>query len=1264
MTIQKKIRVGALALAISTVMSSNAGAASSHSFTTFKDLGDASPWARSLIQEAQDKQLMTGDPEGLFRPLQTVTRQEVAAALAKAFNLSVDANSGSSFSDVSKDLWSAGVINAVKREGWMKGDSNGAFRPKDNITREEMAAILARAAGLDKSNEIETVISSFKDSGNISSWAKESVATVVSSGLMIGSNERFSPQKTILRQELATILVRINSDNGDLQNIQRIENGIVTIGEASYTIADSLKPLFKDSNIPVLTNAGVRFVADNGQITQILSLDIVTSGSAAGEGQAEFSKNLIFDGGKASIDGNLKIAADFITIKNLNINGNLEIGEELEHDFYAQQVTVKGSTFVRGGDENTVVFDQSSLKGMEVSKDGVRVEATNKTVVQEVNINSRESGLWGDESITYQTVKVEESAFYVYLAAHINNLELNAGSGETIVSGNGVLDNVTVKGSGEISILNKGAIGKLTITDIETKITLPSNVPIQSIVLPPGVSPEQVIKNYDTVKSQIAKINDLDNPDYNTNAGQKESPSTGGGNGSGSSNGGGSPSNPESPPPTTNPTNRNPLLYYSYQNRNASSADVLVTSEKTGTFYYLAIPSDIDFLLPNKDQIKSGSLPGYDSVLSGEFTVSANQKTVYKLDGMQEDKRYRIWGFFKESGTGVESNVVHLTYILNYHPNSIYVLPYPIANLSQIRIQFTGKLESQITNTLDPAAIIKSGRLRNYGFGHIPITSINWDLSIPDMPILNLNFDTVTLGDGKSFYIDWSYTENGLYIMDTHPDGTIYKKTFGGHGSYGGEDIVALITKQLSIEAGNIEDPTKADDVLHVLKVYPHPLEIELGVIDFNAKAYQKALSESDNYLTYADVQKIIAAVNEKYPAPSTYEADAIRSMNHTNDALIMQGLLRSYASVLTIDKAEYEELHELIRIEIAQSMINQRALDPFKKYSSIEEINIAYEQAYQTVSMVPTSIRFVDSDNQPGIIGGEIIWTPGKVDDVVDHYEILWGTDGQPTSTIANIDKQAGNVYILQHGTMIPAGANQLFVRAILKNGTSTLAISMALEDTLPPTPSGPNVRKDEIRNLLIGADDSMEFSVDGGNTWSPYDERNPPTFPGDVSVGIRVKADPVNQVPAGFITTVSFVDVVNLYIAHNDVRNTFESIYATSALEYSVDNGATWTTFDEQNPPEFPGDMNVLLRERGGQYLPPGPAKSFLFTSKVHMQFPGSDYLWTTSSVAEYSLNGGSWIPLPFDQQVKFQPGDVVDVREAARGVFPAGAKETYTF
>lgn len=1266
MIISKKLSIAAIAtiaLALGTTANSNVLAASNSAAVPFKDLSDASPWARGLIQEAQEKQFMNGDREGLFRPMQAVTRQEAAIALAKALDLQVSNSGASSFSDVPADSWSAGAIEAVRQQGWMKGDSNGAFRPKDEVTREELASVLARAAKLEAEVSKDDEASPFADSHTVSAWAKESVSAVVSSGIMVGSDGKFHPQQSVLRQELAAILLRVESANSGLQKIEKVENGKVTIGETTYAVVESLQPFFAASNAPVLTNAGIRFESADGQITRLLALELVTPGKAAASGQPEFSGNLVLDGGKAIIDGNVKIAADYITIQNISINGDLEIGEELNNDFYAQHISVKGSTHVNGGDENTVVFDQSSLQGMNIRKEGVRVEAVNKTVVQRVQINSKLSGLWGDESITYQQVTLGADVEKVSLYAHISHLELVSGTGATTVTGNGSFDSVTIQGTGEVSLLSTGRIGTITVVDKDAKITLPSNVTIQNIVLPEGVNPEQVIANYDAVKSRIVTVNDVSNPGYAPGTGSG-SPSTGGSGGSGSgSGGGGSPSGPESPPPSI-PDSGNPFLSASYENRKVNSADGTLIADKAGTVYYMAVPLDAN-VRPTVEQVKSGTLPGNVPFVSGSIAVTANQLAVYKLEGLEESEAYGVWAVFKSAGSGEETKSLYLTYISNYIRYTTNVLPYSTKNLSQIRIQFTGELTPQMTSTLDPSALIKNGRLRNYGYGFIPITSVSWDLDIPDMPILNLHFDPVTLGNGNSYRLDWSYVKDALYIMEIRPDGSSTRHGFGGHGSYSGEDVVSLITTQLAIEAGTAADPAKAEDVLHVLKAYPSPLNQELGLIDFNAQEYQKALANAaGRYATFADVKRIITAVNDQYPAPSNDAAAAIRGINNSQSATAIESQLKRYAVALNIDAAAYGQLHEASRLKVAQSILDQRSLLPQKEFTSIGEIQAAFEQAKLAVSAVPVTLSFIDTDTRSGYVGGEVSWTPGADESTVEAYELLWGANGQALESIATIDKNTGNRYILPQGTAIPSGASQLLVRAVLQDGASTIAIYTTVTDTLPAAPEKPNVSKDDRRNILIGADASMEFSVDGEVTWIPYDEQNPPLFPGDVTVRVRVQADPVNQVPAGKVEMVTFVDNVYMYVGINDVSNTFDAAYISSAMEYSADDGATWTTYDEVNPPEFPGDLTILLREKGGDYLPPGPAKSFTFTSKVHMQFPGGNYLWTTSNGAEYSLNGGAWQPLPYDQQVAFQPGDVVEVREAARGVFPAGAIETYNF
>lgn len=76
------------------------------------------------------------------------------------------------------------------------------FGPEDNITREQMAVMLAKATSL-------TVLSGgkeFKDSSTISPWAREAVNQLSSDDLVTGyPDQTFRPQNHTTRAEAASV---------------------------------------------------------------------------------------------------------------------------------------------------------------------------------------------------------------------------------------------------------------------------------------------------------------------------------------------------------------------------------------------------------------------------------------------------------------------------------------------------------------------------------------------------------------------------------------------------------------------------------------------------------------------------------------------------------------------------------------------------------------------------------------------------------------------------------------------------------------------------------------------------------------------------------------------------------------------------------------------------------------------------------------------------------------------------------------------------
>jgi len=155
---------------------------------------------------------MFGDNRGNFRPSADITRAEAITILARTRLLDFEhgistlppgMSSFNAFSDVNPGQWFYYYVAWVYDTGLVQGHT-GRFRPNDPITREELAAIIARIARVRPESD-----TSFHDDGSISPWARRYVYTVYREGLMIGNGGNFRPGANITRAETATTMNRI-----------------------------------------------------------------------------------------------------------------------------------------------------------------------------------------------------------------------------------------------------------------------------------------------------------------------------------------------------------------------------------------------------------------------------------------------------------------------------------------------------------------------------------------------------------------------------------------------------------------------------------------------------------------------------------------------------------------------------------------------------------------------------------------------------------------------------------------------------------------------------------------------------------------------------------------------------------------------------------------------------------------------------------------------------------------------------------------------
>ena len=101
-------------------------------------------WCNNAISTLANGGILTGYPDGSFKPNNTITRGELAAMASRFLDCTKDGYSGQDkFSDIS-DSWAREIINIVAENDLVNGYEDGTFRPDQMITRAETMAIINR----------------------------------------------------------------------------------------------------------------------------------------------------------------------------------------------------------------------------------------------------------------------------------------------------------------------------------------------------------------------------------------------------------------------------------------------------------------------------------------------------------------------------------------------------------------------------------------------------------------------------------------------------------------------------------------------------------------------------------------------------------------------------------------------------------------------------------------------------------------------------------------------------------------------------------------------------------------------------------------------------------------------------------------------------------------------------------------------------------------------------------------------------------------
>ncbi|WP_438348188.1 S-layer homology domain-containing protein [Paenibacillus sp. FA6] len=172
---------------------------------TYSDI--AGHWAESEMKQASQQGIVKGYLDGTFKPNATVSRAEFTVMLMNALKLTSDGVK-LGFSDSDKiGIWARQAVAQSIEVSIVSGYDDGSFRPTANITRAELAAMIAKAYGA-RSTTIDAT--DFADDNDIPVWAKSAITTMKELGIISGRGDnKFAPKETATRAEAVTIIMNL-----------------------------------------------------------------------------------------------------------------------------------------------------------------------------------------------------------------------------------------------------------------------------------------------------------------------------------------------------------------------------------------------------------------------------------------------------------------------------------------------------------------------------------------------------------------------------------------------------------------------------------------------------------------------------------------------------------------------------------------------------------------------------------------------------------------------------------------------------------------------------------------------------------------------------------------------------------------------------------------------------------------------------------------------------------------------------------------------
>lgn len=211
---QNKFLLGAMAMSMATasiVVPIAAETAHADYKTPFKDISKTHVYY-DILHQMRDQGIITGYDDGTFKPDTKISRQHAAVLIERATSLTSKVPF-KQYNDIPKIYPYFDAIQRLQQTGVIKADAKGNFNPTKNLTRGEMALILANAFKLEAKGKHP-----FNDVSQTTEEGK-AIAALYEAEITTGYDATtFKPNESLSRAHYAVFLYRALNYKANVEN--------------------------------------------------------------------------------------------------------------------------------------------------------------------------------------------------------------------------------------------------------------------------------------------------------------------------------------------------------------------------------------------------------------------------------------------------------------------------------------------------------------------------------------------------------------------------------------------------------------------------------------------------------------------------------------------------------------------------------------------------------------------------------------------------------------------------------------------------------------------------------------------------------------------------------------------------------------------------------------------------------------------------------------------------------------------------------------